>query len=78
MTKPGINRASQNPNGLKFLVKIARGARDVHSAWGATLAVFYALHNAGWLRALRAVRALRSVHHLLAVSSLSDLGHGSL
>ncbi len=62
---------------LKFLVEIARRARDVDSARNAALTVFYALDDTRRLAAFGTVGRLRRVHFLLAVTCFCNLGHRS-
>ena len=60
---------------LKLFEKFTRRAGDEHSARDASLAVFYALHDAGDLAALGAIGALGGVHDLLAVTGFGNLRH---
>ena len=73
----GWDRAAVAREGaaLQLLVKIASGTGNVNPTGRTALAVFHALHDAGWLRALGTIRALGGIHFLLAVAGFGNLGH---
>lgn len=60
---------------LQLLVELAARAGNKNAARRAAFTVFYALHDASRLAALRAIGALCGVHDLLAICSLCDLRH---
>src|ERR1700722_3786459 len=74
-SRPGFFAASDFKFCLKFLVKIAHRAGDIHSAGHAALAVLDALDDARGFAAFRTVGRLRRVHYLLAVTCFGNLGH---
>ena len=57
-------------------MEVAHGTRDVDSAWDAAFTVLDALDDARGFRALGTVGRLRRVHHLLAIASFGNFGHG--
>lgn len=75
---PGFSSVLNLKRRLKFLVEVARGARNINSAGNAALAVFYALDDARRLFTLGTVGRFCRVHFLLAVACFCNLGHLSV
>jgi hypothetical protein len=74
---PGFAVRLENLNlHLKFFVEIAGRAGDIDPTGDPTLAILYALDDAGGLAALWTVGGFRRVHYLLAITCFGNFGHG--
>ena len=72
----GLFCESKLKQSLELFVEIAHRARDIDSARNAAFTVLDALDDARGFLALGTVRRLRRVHHLLAIASFGNFGHG--